>query len=194
MFKKKLTLFIPGFIFAALTFLFVSCLTLAPLADGSSASKWKKGEFQNEWGDNTGDYFMLYDGQFAGRYANTATNNGELIIRNIIISPKQGFQFDLTSFNGGGLIISISDVSIKVTLVVDGTQHEFEGEKDGDKTVLIPLSDKLLEILNAEPNIEYRITITNVNRGREFGTPSTFQSTFKLDGFANAYSSIILGQ
>jgi len=187
---KLLTLTIVCFI------LLNSCLSLLGLgtegeAQGSSSASsaapqnWGFGEFTNEWGDKSGEYFMLYKGKITGVFSNSVANNASLIVEQFIFSDKY-LSMDLLQYGDKNTLLAMgtrADVNVTMRTKSLGDKTFSGGNSSSSaKTIVVDFSDELLKVLELQEETEFRITISN----RTVGT-STYQFKVKFDDFNAAH-------
>lgn len=118
--------------------------------------RWTVGYYTNEWGDNTGKYYVQYDGTVSGIYSNTWDNNGSTTIREISFSQPQGFTFK-DSKNPALFMNQPLELYIHLP---NGDEKKFTGiYYDSSNVGHIPYSQDLLRML-LEEDIDIRFIVS----------------------------------
>jgi len=156
---------------------------VAPGANKTDGLGWKFGQFTNQWGDKTGNYFMVFDGNANGTFTNSAGGNQSLKVSELTFSKIQGLNFELYEYARNVVVLTGMD-KVSFTLRYNNQEKTFDGKTAGSKTVVLGFSDDLLNILSLEEDITFRVTIANSLQTRYY------QFVFKPVNFKKAYEQL----
>jgi len=142
---------------------------------------WQKGQFTNEWGDKTDQYFLIYSDIVLGTYSN-ARNKGQVGVRKIIFSESQGLVFDLYNDNGDGRYMMSFD-SAEVIIKIGDTEEKFTAKTAGVRTIWIDYSTRLLNLFKREETMTFRVTTNS-------GIVTYYQFSFSAKQFNEAFNDV----
>jgi hypothetical protein len=137
----------------------------ATVAKSNSAGIWELGEYDDQFGNKTGEKFVTTKSLIRGKFSNPATENSDLDVQ-FIYSEKNGATIQLYEY-GKQLGMPATGIGLeKVTIAVQdgkGQQYSFTGEMS-QTWVYFDLNDRetVKQILLTGGNIKFRITIATV--------------------------------
>ena len=151
---------------------------------------WRLGQFTNEWGDKTGDYFMTFDKSVTGSASGNNAGSGRLRVSDISISELQGltFRLDKRSYDSWSGADEVGKASV-VLRYGNNEEITIEGKRVRIYELGIELSDELVNILSREETINFRITNVDI-RYSTLNLTSYYQFDLKLDNFNKAYEQL----
>ena len=192
--KKYLFSVTVGIMFIALSL--SSCLAvLNSIATGNATgnTSWSMGQFTNEWGDKTGEYFIVFRNNIRGTLSNIAVQNGVMSARNITFSKLEGLTIDLHDHDNDSSRFASNVDSADVIIKIGDTDYKFDARVSGLRTVRIDYSQKLLDLFLLEKDMLFRITTKSeltekyTNSGKSF---SYYQFTLRPVNFTTAFNEI----
>ncbi|MDR1894317.1 MAG: hypothetical protein LBQ61_06450 [Spirochaetales bacterium] len=145
---------------------------------------WLIGKFVDEWGDETGDYFIQFNKRITGAFTTPAVSNANLGVSNVIFSEVQGLTFEFYKYGRDAVVFTPGD---KVSLILRYANDEktLEGKIVGIQAIALDFNDDLVDMLSLEENINFRVTVTSY-----LGLPAYYQFNFEPKNFVRAYEGL----
>jgi len=145
---------------------------------------WQFGQYTNEWGDRTNNYFMRFNGNIIGTFTNSAASNRNLAVTEITFSKLQGLNFQLYEY-GRDAVLLVGSEKVSIIMKYDNKEKTVPGKAASPKTVVLDFSDDLVNILSLEQDVLFRVTISDV-----YGLSRYYQFVFKPVNFKKAYDEL----
>jgi hypothetical protein len=140
--------------------------------------RWSLGEYTNEWGDRTGEYFTKYDGTIKAIFSNVVRNNEEVDITELAFSRQEGLSFHIPVSTGMSPVMASS---VEIIIRSDnGEEIKFIGRSTGPtygRNIFIPYSSELENSL-LRKNIIIRLSASSTIR-YQFNFPSNFKQAYE---------------
>ncbi|WP_461247120.1 hypothetical protein [Treponema sp. R6D11] len=146
-------------------------------------SRWAIGEYIDQFGDKTGDFFMRYSDKVNALFTGGGWTNKQTILSELQFSQNEGLKFYVINNDLAPVFFSTTDVLFNIKLPDESTK-EFNGrgiynDKNSHYYYFIPYNDDLLNTLLQE-NIIVRFAISSIDKQAQFQLPPKFRESYEV--------------
>ena len=169
-----------------LSVIFLSCISLVSVFSQQANYQryWRFGEFTNQWGDKTGEFYMVYQQKLKGTFSNDTVRNAELIIDRILFSNEYS-TFNLLKEGNERAFIGLPTSEVSVTIRGPSFgEKTFNANITNNSSTTIIIRENLAELFSVEERINFRITVTVAI------IPNYYQFEFIPNAFNAAYTRL----